>query len=370
MQVGKVEAKYLSVPIKIPLTEKPLDYGALLVTVETDTGIVGRGMTQEFEWHSVAMRNLIRHEIAPLVMGMDPLVPERIWHEVIWKAARADYRIRSGAVARACSAVDQALWDIRGKHLGEPVHRLLGGAHEGDIDVYITFGFNFYSREEIAELARRFSGQGHDKFKLQAVAADRGQSVDEDVARVKLVREIVGDGPRIMLDGINCYDLYHATRLARRIEPYDVTFLDEPVFGKDPRAMVELRRSTSVPIAARGRGGNIWDARELIALGAVDVLQANVLDSGGYTECLKVAHMAEMYQLPLATGGGWHLQNAHLIAAVSNGWMTEYHTLAALLCEAVFVDPPKPRKGKLPLTDKPGLGLEPNREAVREYAKE
>lgn len=137
--------------------------------------------------------------------------------------------------------------------------------------------------------------------------------------------------------------------------------------AKDPTAWQELRRACPrVPIAARGWGGNIWSNRDLIAHGAVDVIGSNVLDGGGYTQSIKVAHMAEMYQLPLVTGGGWHPQNAHLIAAVNNGWMTEIFVISGLMCETIFVDPPKPSKGKLRLSDKPGLGLQLNDDAVRE----
>ena len=99
------------------------------------------------------------------------------------------------------------------------------------------------------------------------------------------------------------------------------------------------------------------------------MVQPNVLDGGGFTECLKVAHMAEMYHLPLATGGAFHLQNAHLIAGVSNGWMTEYHLLMAQASETIFANAPKPKDGWLPLVEKPGLGLELVEAAVREYTE-
>jgi L-alanine-DL-glutamate epimerase-like enolase superfamily enzyme len=234
----------------------------------------------------------------------------------------------------------------------------------------MTFGLNIYTPEEEAEAARRLLAQGHTVFKLQGLAPDRGRNVNHDVARVKALRETVGGSAKIILDGRNGYDLYHAKEVTRRIEPYDVAYFDEPMLAKDPQSMVELRRSCPrVPIAARGFGGNIWGNRDLIAEGAVDVLGSSVMDGGGYTQSIKVAHMAEMYQLPLVTGGGWHLQNAHLIAAVNNGWMTEHHAIAALMCDRLFVDTIKPVKGKFRLGDKPGLGLQLNEDAVREAAE-
>jgi L-alanine-DL-glutamate epimerase-like enolase superfamily enzyme len=134
--------------------------------------------------------------------------------------------------------------------------------------------------------------------------------------------------------------------------------------------MVELRRCTSIPLAARAAGENQWDNRDLIASGAVDIMHANVLDGSGYTECVKVAHMAEMHHLPLGTGGGWYLQNAHLIAGVRNGLWTEFHTLREPIYEAIYVNPPIARDGYLPLPDKPGMGFEINEDAIAEYTEE
>ncbi len=367
MKIAKVEAKYLSVSVKVPARERPVDAGSLLVTVETDTGIRGIGMAREHDWHCLTVRDQLEHNLIPFLMGKDPMVPEHLWNEAAWDLSRGDYRVQFGAVSRAASAVDQALWDIRGQSLEQPVYRLLGGAHSEEIDVYMTFGLRIYTPEEEAEAARLVMAQGHNAFKLEGAAQNRGQNVDHDAVRVKALREIVGESAKIMIDGRAGYDLYHAMLLARKIEPYNVTYFDEPILAKDPQALKELRRTNPrVPIAARGRGGNFWSNRDLISLGAVDVIGSNVLDGGGYTQSIKVAHMAEMYQLPLVTGGGWHLQNAHLIAAASNGWMTEYTAVTGPVCETIFLNPAKPEKGKLRLSDKPGLGLQLNEDAVRE----
>ena len=367
MKIIKVETQYLRVSVQIPVRDQPMEHGALLVTIETDTGIRGVGMVREEDPHCLVVRAQLQHSIIPFLIGRDPLSPERIWNEAAWTLSRSDFRVPTGSVARAISTVDQALWDIRGQHYGQPVYRLLGGSAKDEIDIYMTFGFNFYNPEEEAEAARRLLAQGHTAFKLQGAVPDRGKNTDHDVARVKALREIVGDKAEIILDGRNDYDLYHAKLVAKKIEPCNVAYFDDPMYAKDPQAMRELRRfCPGVPIAARVYGGNIWGARDLIAQDAVDVMGTSVMDGGGFTQSLKVAHMAEMHQLPLVTGGGWHLQNAHLIAAVNNGWMTEFHALAALVCDQIFVDPIKPEKGKLRLSQKPGLGLQVNEDAVRE----
>jgi L-rhamnonate dehydratase len=364
MQVAQVQAQCLSVPIKFPFTGAPYTAGLLMVHVETDDGFLGVGISRDQE--RFAARELINREISPFLMGKSPLETEKVWSDAAWEIGMS-YKVRDGVVARAIGAVDQALWDIKGKYLNQPVYRLLGGASPGAVAAYTTFGFNVYTQEELVELARQMVRNGHDKLKMQVVAAERGQDVSVDVERVRAVREAVGDQVMLMVDGNSKFDLNHAKALVRQIEPYNITWFDDPVYVKDVQLMAELRRCTSIPIASRARGESIWDNCDLIVGGAVDVMQANVLDGGGYSEYVKVAHMAEMFHLPLANGGGWYLQNGHLIAGVSNGWLVEFHLLREPIYAAIYVNPPVARNGRLPLPDKPGLGLEVNEAAVEAY---
>jgi L-alanine-DL-glutamate epimerase-like enolase superfamily enzyme len=369
MKVAHVTAEFLLLAAPIPVREPAAttDYGVLLVTVETDEGIKGYGLAREHDFHSFSIQQVILHDIADYLKARgDNIHPGGFAHDASFDLPGADFRFPSGMAGRAAAAVDQALWDIEGKRAGLPVYRLLGGA-QPEIEIYATFGLNIYTQEEETEAARRLLAQGFTAFKLQGAARDRGRDISVDANRVRHLRETVGDGNRVILDGRNNYSLYNAIALAKAIEPYNPAFLDEPVFARDPVALKHLKQAVPrVPVAGRSRGGNIWDGRDLIASGAVDVMGQNVLDQGGYTHGIKVAHMAEMFGLPMVTGGAWHLQNAHLIAAVTNGWMTEYHSHAAYVSETIFVDPPKPRNGRLRMSDQPGLGLTLNEDAVRE----
>jgi L-alanine-DL-glutamate epimerase-like enolase superfamily enzyme len=364
MKVAKVEARCLSIPIRFPFTEKPYTAGLMLVQVETDDGLTGTGISRDAERFSV--RELINRELGPFLVGKDPVATEKIWSDAAWEIGMS-YKVRDGVVARAAGAVDQALWDLKGQYLNQPIYKLLGGASPGSVNAYTTFGFNVYNDEELVELARQKVKEGHDKLKMQVVAADRGQDIAIDVARVRAVREAIGENTMLMVDGNSKFDLNHAKAFARQIEPYNITWFDDPVYVKDVQLMAELRRSTTIPLAARARGESIWDNRDLVLGGAVDVMQANVLDGGGYSEYLKVAHMAEMFHLPLANGGGWYLQNAHLFAGVANGWLVEFHLLREPIYDVLYVNPPVAQNGRLPMTDKPGMGLELNEAAVSEY---
>jgi L-alanine-DL-glutamate epimerase-like enolase superfamily enzyme len=366
MVISNVEASRLNIPVKIPITEKTMMQGLVLVLVHTDDGVTGIGICRDRAEAPVC--ELISGQLGPFLTGRNPVETEGIWNNAWWELG-ANYKIRTGTVSRAISAVDQALWDIKGKYFGQPVFRLLGGASTSSIEAYTTFGLNLLDDEQLVELARQLVRQGHDKLKMQVVAANRGQDIRPDVTRVRLVREAVGEDVKIILDANSKYNFVNCLKLAKRIEPYDITHFDDPVYIKDVHLMAELRRQTTIPLAARAHGDNIWDNRDMIAGGAVDVVQPNVVDNGGYTECLKVAHMAEMYHLPLSTGGAFHLQNAHLIGGVSNGWMTEYHLLVAQASETIFANAPKAEGGRLQLLEKPGLGLELDEAAVREYTE-
>jgi L-alanine-DL-glutamate epimerase-like enolase superfamily enzyme len=366
MRITRIECDYLSPAITIPIRETPAHFPLILVVVETDTGARGVGFSREYGSLAAAVQHIVLDNMAPFLIGRDPVVPDQVWHEAAFSMPGSDYRLSTGIFARAVSAVDQALWDLRGQAAGEPVYRLLGGA-QPEVEIYVTFGLNIYTPEEEAEAATRLVSAGYRSFKLQGANADRGRDIQHDARRVQRLREQLGDDARIMIDGGNNYDLRQAIELARLIEPYRVAFFDEPLFAKDPLALRRLHDACpGVPLAGRSRGGNIWDNRDLLVSGVLAAIGTNVRDQGGFTQAIKVAHAAELFQLPVVTGGGWHLQNGHLIAGVTNGWMTEYHALAGAVGEALFVDPIRPSEGKLRMPSTPGLGLTLNEAAIEE----
>jgi L-alanine-DL-glutamate epimerase-like enolase superfamily enzyme len=130
--------------------------------------------------------------------------------------------------------------------------------------------------------------------------------------------------------------------------------------------LAELRRHTRIPISGGQNEGTFWRHRDLIVNGAVDICQPNVVYVGGYTSGLKVAHLAEAFSMPIANGGGWPHHNAQLHAAVPNGWRVEFHYVMWMAGEAIFQSPPGPEKGWVTLTDKPGLGLEPREDVLKD----
>lgn len=359
MKITAIEASTHRIPIKVPLLDHTIQWGAVFVRVETDRGICGYGVTGHNYRHAV--RECVNREIAPALIGSDPLPTERHWYDLFH---RLNPRAQTGAWSSAVSAVDIALWDIKGKALGMPVWRLLGG-YSRTVPVYITFGLLEYSREQLVEAAKMFVAQGHKRLKM-VVALNDGADPGEDAERVRTVREAVGDGVELIIDANYLFAYPEALELCKRIERYRIKWFEEPLHGNDTRLLASLRQHTSIPIAAGQNEGHKWRLRELILQDAVDIIQPNVLFVGGYTEGLKVASMAQAFNMPVANGGGWPHLNAHLIAGIANGYRVEYHVPIWAASERIFKDPFRPHAGSVTLPDVPGLGLQPDEDMLRE----
>ncbi|MCL4535721.1 MAG: mandelate racemase/muconate lactonizing enzyme family protein [Bacteroidetes bacterium] len=359
MKITNVQASIHRIPVQVPLLSEPINRELVFVRLETDEGITGYGMTSQILRFSV--REFINRELGPFLRDRNALDTERLWTEMY---TRFNQRGTSGAVQAGISAVDIALWDAKGKYFSQPVWRLLGG-NSSSVPAYITFGLPDFDRDQLVEVAKQYVNEGQDKLKM--VVADQGwKSVAEDVPRVKAVREAIGDDVQLMVDANQLLDYRQALELCYKIEPYDIAWFEEPIFANDVRELAELRRHTRIPISAGQNEGHKWRHRDLIVGGAVDIVQPNVVYVGGYTEAVKVAHLAQAFSLPIANGGGWPHHNAHLHAAVSNGWRVEFHYVMWKASEAIFQNAPWPDKGWVHLTEEPGLGMEPREDVLKD----
>ena len=360
MEITAVEATTHRVPVDLPLLETARERRIVFVQVETDTGETGYGFTAKPQWFGV--RELINREIAPIVVGENPIRTERIWDRV---QQQTNKRLKTGAWSAAMSAVDIACWDLIGKGFDEPTWKLLGGTRR-TVPAYITFGLKLYDADQLATLASELVADGADKLKMK-VGVDEGTNPARDEARVAAVRETVGESVELMVDA-NCeLPLNTALEVADRIEPYRIAWFEEPIIGNDVDGLASLRQRTRIPIAAGQEAGHRGPHRELIANDAIDIAQPNVCFVGGYTEARRVAGLAHAHNLKLANGCGWPHHNLALHAAAPNGWRVEYHYVHWQLGETIYRDPPAPNGGAVTLDDTPGLGLEPDREALDRY---
>ncbi len=373
MKIEKITAHALRIPVKLDITGSPKETGhsMCVVEVETDTGIIGHGMT------SIGPERTIAHAVetlaAPAIAGMNPLNNEAVWDKLYWLLAP---RGQTGIALHAIAAIDVALWDIRGKALGLPVWQLLGGARSS-APVYATFGFGFYDRDELAEAAGKWVARGFTRLKMTVgnSAMQRrdeprpiGDVIADDMARVTAVREAVGDDVELYLDANCSLDFYHADQLCRALEPLGISFFEEPITQNDVRQMADLRSRTSIRLACGQNEGLAFRFRDLLVNKAVDVIQPNVAITGGFTQCQKIAGMAAAFNIPIANGGAWPYLNQHLQAGMPNGTLVEYHYPAVECSKTLYEGLLEPADGRIELPNLPGLGFELNRNALTEFA--
>jgi L-rhamnonate dehydratase len=360
-----------NIPVTPPLFKQPLRAAARLLKVNTEEGIVGVSQLGGF-MHS-ATTAFIQQDLAPFLRGKDPLENERLMHQMLWKY---NTRAHAGVWNFAVSAIDVALWDIKGKFYNAPVWRLLGGAQKS-VPAYITFGLRAYNRDELAAAAKYWVQSGQMRLKIQVGRSNIRGEIDpsgasgehrednpaEDESRVKAVREAVGDGVELMVDA-NCLMRFDAAvRWCKRLERYNLMWFEEPVVHNDPYLLAELRKQTSIPIAA-GQWDNFFRLADLVKQNSVDFLNIHVLSVGGFTMGMKAAGLAQAFNLPVGNGDHFDI---HLHAAVPNGWRAEIHVNNWLTANIIYKDLPGPVGGWVTLPEKPGLGLEINEDAVKEF---
>ena len=364
MRIGKVACWLLRIPFTFPLVKEEQHALANFVEIETDDGLKGHALsTYPLKY---GIREFINREVAPVARGMDALRPEEVRTRVFWATARKYFM---GAWNCAMSLVDVALWDIKGKATGQPVWKLLGGAH-AKLPAYITFGLPRYSIEELIEVARMLVKDGQTSLKMVVAAGSHeydeilGQPTDasilQDAERVRALREAVGPRIELMMDANKGATFAQALKLAKLCEPYNLTWFEDPVLQGDPRLMARLRAQTTIPIAAGSTAtSDLVYLREYLVREAVDYLQPNVRDIGGYTQGLKAAGIAQAFNVPLAMGGNYPHLNMHLHAGVPNGGRVEFHWQGWKCVEALFDNAPGPVKGTVTLPERPGLGFTP-----------
>lgn len=371
-RVARVTATAVTVPCEYQVgsIKKPVRMGGVVAEVETADGLSGHGFTSIT--NNPVVVSAIRDVIAPYLKGKDAIAREAIAEDLFW---RLTPRGQTGHAVHAISAIDCALWDIAGKRYGEPVWRLLGAARP-EVKVYTTCGMEFLTREELGQVARDLVKSGQRNLKMVVAAGVNRPSaksvqqiLEEDVARVRSMREAAGPEAQVSIDANQGLDGFQARHFAARIAPYDIGFFEEPLRANDIRSLADFRREAAMPIAAGQNEGKLSRWREMAETRAVDILQTNVCMAGGFTAGLKVAAVAQAFQIPVSNAGGYANFNMHLHAGVANGGLCEWHLSAVPMCRILYTGIPELTNGdSLVLPTTPGLGFELNRDALRDFA--
>lgn len=371
MKIANVRCTVLRVPFRFPLLTKDSVATVNFVEIEADDGTVGYASSGTSVGR--AARDFINRDVADTIVGMDPRNTDAVRHHMHWKLAPKYF---TGAYAGMASLIDIALWDIKGKAAGLPIWQLLGGAQQ-TIPAYVTFGLPQYSTEQLLEVAHMHVSNGHKGLKIIVGAPlDRGERlegeasdalVSQDAARVFALRDALGPDVDLMMDANYNYTYPQALRLAKLVEPCNVTWFEDPVHMGDPRLMARLRHQTTVPLAGGSQVSNLYHLRDYLLLEAVDYLQPNVRDIGGFTEGVKGAALAQAFNVPIQMGGNWPYENMHLHAAVANGGRVEFHWQGWQVTRALYDGLPELENGTVTLSDRPGLGFTPKDGVVKEY---
>ncbi|UUX51100.1 mandelate racemase/muconate lactonizing enzyme family protein [Nisaea acidiphila] len=352
-----------------------------LVEVTTDEGVTGWG--ESFGGGDVAFANkaIVERVIQPMVLGMDPLAREVIWHKV-YNLLR-DHG-QKGMPMQALSGVDIALWDIAGKLHGVPLYRLLGGAFRDRIPVY---GYGMML-QRVPDLAERFAvesaaikeaGYGAMKMKI-------GLGPRKDLELVEAVRNAIGGETGQMVDANHAYTAREAIPLGRELERLGVAWFEEPVAPEDRQGYRDLCSTLDMPIAGGEGEFTRWGFRDLIRERCVDVLQPEVCGLGGITEYLKVRALAEAHFLPIVNhvwGSAVAVAaNMHLLAALPDlpggahpvQPMLEFDTTPNRFREELLTEPlrigeqVRESGGTVALPGGPGLGVEPDPDFLRHFS--
>jgi len=205
MKITDVKATLHKIPIEAPLLKEKIWTPIVFTTVETDQDVTGYGLTRAAQRHGA--KEFINREVAPFLRGKNPLETERVWQQLY---KQFNPRGQTGMWSSAVSAIDIALWDIKGKHYQEPVWRLLGGA-QNPVPAYVTFGLRNYNAEQLTEVAKQFVADGQDKLKM--VVAVEPENPRTDAERVRAVREAVGEKIELMIDANYLFSFNRALEL-------------------------------------------------------------------------------------------------------------------------------------------------------------
>lgn len=348
----------------------------LFLKIETDAGVTGWG-EPVVEGRALTVEAAVK-ELGDYLIGKDPRLIEDHWTVM----HRGGFYRGGPILMSAIAGIDQALWDIKGKALGVPVHELLGGRLRDTIKVYSWIGGD--RPAEVAAGAREVVARGFLALKMNGTEelqiVDSHDRIDAAVERVAMVREAVGPNIGIAVDFHGRVHRPMARILVKELEPYRLMFIEEPVLSENREALKEIAALGSTPIALGERLYSRWDFKSVFEEGVVDIIQPDLSHAGGITECRKIAAMAEAYDVAVAPHcplGPIALAACLQLDAVSyNCFIQEqslgihYNAANDLLDYAANKDVFRYEDGYVAIPDGPGLGVEIDEDYVKERAKE
>jgi L-alanine-DL-glutamate epimerase-like enolase superfamily enzyme len=347
--IVSLETGHYRVPLPSVLTDSMhgvmRDFEIVTVRLRDREGTEGTGYTFTVGRNGGAIHDIIAREISEIVISQDADRIEWLWHRLWWDL---HYGGRGGPTVLAMSAVDIALWDLKAKRAGLPLWNLLGG-HDRRVPCYAG-GIDLELSAD--ELLRQTDGNLAKGFRAIKMKVGR-KKLSEDVAKLAAMRDHLGAEFPLMVDANMKWTVDEAIRAARAFAPYDPLWLEEPVAPDDVAGHARVRCEGGIPVAAGENLRTIWEFRHLIASGGVSFPEPDVTNCGGITAFMKIAHLAESFNLPV-TSHGAHDITVHLLAAVPNRSYLEAHGFGL---DRYIAEPLRIEDGMAVAPDRPGHGV-------------
>lgn len=342
----------------------------MLVRLRTDEGLDGFGLASS-NTHLDAAARMFGEGYAGLIVGADALAPERLYETLFaltWQRRAQEKGWSRASLVLASAAVDIAAWDLVGKAAGQPLHRLFGGYRQ-EAPCYVTCAY-YRDGKDLGELRDEMAmlkSQGHRAFKAKI----GGLSLKEDMARLEVIRDVIGDEALLMVDVNRGWSLQTAIEGARLLEAFNPRWLEEPVrWTDDRRELALLSKKTRIPLSAGESEATGQGCRALVEEGAIEILQFDCTRMGGFTTGRKLAALAELHHVHVAPHHDCYL-HAHIVGGSPAGLILESFTDPERdpLQAELFENPPVIENGVMRLTEAPGLGLTLSEAAIEKYGK-
>jgi L-alanine-DL-glutamate epimerase-like enolase superfamily enzyme len=361
MKITSFEAATLRIPEDDPLANMPEEAGrtrpVVILRLRTDSGIEGIGLT----FYAGKMTGSLRvavEELAALTIGDDPL---RIEHITAKLHAAADTCGPGGIFTLALAAIDIALWDIKGKALEQPLWKLLGG-HRDRVPAYASGSLRRgLTHDQAQRAAETLVQKGFREMKTQ-MALPGNPPPSEEVRRVRVVREAIGPDIKLMCDINQRWRSEQAIDIGSRCEEVGLFWLEDVTTADDYAGLARVTAALKTPVAGGEYVWGIVPFRHMLEARSVDIVMIDICRAGGVTQWMKIAGMAEAFNLPVVS----HVMPemlVHLVAACPNGLTVEY--MPWMLC--LYEETPVLENGEMVLPDKPGLGLRFDEKAVARF---
>jgi len=346
MKIAAIETFVLTVPTPKPMALNYAQQKLVVAEISTDEGIKGLGYSLVFGGGGAeAVRTYLETRLKPVVLGEDPLFVERLWEKMF----RADMGVKKqGVAAYALSALDIGLWDIAGKAAELPLYKLWGAATDR-IPAYGSGGWSKYGERELIAEAEKYAALGCKYYKMKIHHPDPR----ENRKRVEAVRRALGEGVRMMVDVNQRLDVLGNVRQAALLEDFDLVWYEEPVLADDIAACAEVAQAIRIPVATGENNYTRYEFRELIERRAARYLMPDVCRANGFSETLRIGHLAAAHQVAVAPHVA-HELSIQIVGALSNGFLVEFIDWTP---PDLFEEMPQCKDGQFKIPDRPGHGM-------------